>query len=88
MNTFPNLPTTSDLGPHFPVIVELNRWGSENAGAACQFREEYSGSSILRPCMGLRKCGLILQVVLKNSHLTQKIAVWNQIKWSYNQGWS
>ncbi len=42
----------------------------------------YIGPSILRPPMGPRKSGLILQVVLKKGNLTQKIALWDQIRWS------
>ncbi len=43
---------------------------------------------ILRPPMGPRKSDLILQLVLNKGHLTQEIALWDQIKWSYNQGGS
>ncbi len=49
----------------------------------------YSGPSILRPPMGARKYGLILQVVLNmlnKSHLTLKIDLWDQIKQFYYQG--
>ena len=44
--------------------------------------------SILRPPMGPRKYGLILQVVLNKGQLTQNIALWDKIKRSYKQGWS
>ena len=40
----------------------------EYVGVVCQvwsLRMQYSGPSIVRPHMGPRKCGLILQVVLK-----------------------
>ena len=35
----------------------------------------HSGPSILRPPMGRRKCGFILQ---NKDHLTQNIALWDQ----------
>ncbi len=64
-------------------------WSLYTGGLKMQFQchGKYNGPSILRPPMGPRKCGLILQVVLKKGYLTQKIALQDQIKRSYNQGW-
>ncbi len=48
----------------------------------------YSGPSILRPPMKIYKHSLIWQVVLKYrfNSMQNKFALWDQIRWSYNQG--
>ncbi len=46
------------------------------------------GYNLQCTAMGPTKCGLILQGVLNKDHLLQKIALWDQIKGSNNQGWS
>ncbi len=40
---------------------------------------KYSGPSILRPPMGPRRCGLILQVVSKKGSMVHNITLWDQL---------
>ena len=49
----------------FVGIVFFLKLAAGHASAPDLLKEKYSGPSILRPSMGPRKCGLILQVVLK-----------------------
>ncbi len=60
-------------------------WYGINMGYHCMYTVV---PLVLRPPMGSRKKVVLYCRWANKGHLTQKIALWDQIKRSYNQGWS